>query len=146
MDANAYFFPSFQAAALAVHQLIGPPLFHLTWEIEEDCCALISHHFPDAINRGNILEEDAQSVAQLLGRHGPHGTALVLRVASLPRPDFSQINSSAQGPSGEEGSKFGHYANFIEDFEGRAIHRTIHHLTENVVFQQNQRQTTSPSA
>lgn len=130
------FFSGVEVAALAVHQLIGPPLLHLTWEVDDDCCAVISHHFPNAVNRGDVLKEDAKDIAHLLDRHDPHGAAMVLCTSSPPCPDFSGINSSAQGLAGQEGSKFGVYADLITELESLIGQRVMRHLTENVVMQQ----------
>ena len=130
------FFSGIEVAALAVHQLIGPPLLHLTWHDDVHCQAVIVHHFPDSIQRGDILQEDARQVLHLIERHDPHQAALVVFLAAPPCPDFSQIKADNAGLQGQEGSKFTAYVNLASQIEDGLGGRQVRHLAENVVIQQ----------
>lgn len=119
------FFSGVEVAALAFTQLVGEPLLHLSWEVDESCCEVIRHHFPAAHLRGDVLQEDPRQVAQLVDRHDPHGAALVVFVAAPPCPDFSIIHDSGQGLNGPEGSKFDSYVKLVQEIEAHLGGRSI---------------------
>ena len=129
------FFSGIEVAALAVQDLIGPILLHISWEIDPACQEIIQWHFPDAHLRGDVLQEDADAIANLVNKHDPHETCMVLFCSAPPCPDFSQISSSAQGFSGQEGSKFTAYTHLSNEIESRLGNRQIRYLVENVVMQ-----------
>ena len=130
------FFSGVEVAALAVHQLIGPPLLHITWETDEHCQQVIAHHYPSSVQRGNILEEDPRHIVHLIERHDPHQAAMIIFLAAPPCPDFSQIKEDQAGLEGIEGSKFTAYVKLASDIEAGLGGRQVRHLTENVVLQQ----------
>ena len=125
-----------EVAATAFTELIGSPILHLTWENDPDCINIISAKFPEAKLRGDVLQESAESVVQLIDRYDSHQTCVVFFMAAPPCPDFSQINSSAEGLSGVEGSKFTKYAELASQIETLLGPRETRHLVENVVMQQ----------
>ena len=118
-----------------MHDLAGPPLLHLTWETDPDCCKLIAARFPQAKPRGDVLKETASSVVEIIDKHDPHQTCAVIMAAAPPCPDFSQMNASAEGFDGAEGSKFTSYVQLADSIEAGLGPRQVRHLCENVVFQ-----------
>ena len=130
-ETNAFCF-----RATAFTDLIGAPILHLTWEIDQDCIHIINAKFPDPKHGGDVLKEPAESVVQIIDRYDSHQTCVVFFLAAPPCPDFSQINSSAEGLSGVEGSKFTKYAELAEQIEALLGPRETRHLVENVVMQQ----------
>ena len=46
-----------------------------TWEIDEDCNRLTRHHFPQAEQRGNFLEEDPRNIADWILQQDPDRVA-----------------------------------------------------------------------
>ena len=128
------FFSGIEVATLAVQELIGPVLLHLTWEIDTECQSIISWHFPQARHRGDVLQEDADQIIALINKHDPHETCLVLFCSSPPCPDFSSISSSAQGLTGKEGSKFTAYTSLSNKIEAGLGNRQTRYLVENVVM------------
>ena len=123
-------------AALAVHQLIGPPLLHITWETDEHCQQIIAQHYPSSVQRGDILAEDPRHIVHLIERHDPHQAAMIVFLSAPPCPDFSQIKENQAGLAGAEGSKFTAYVKLAADIEAGLGGRQIRHLAENVVLQQ----------
>ena len=93
-------------------------------------------HFPNAKIRGDVLKEDANSVIEIIDRHDPHQTCMVVFLSAPPCPDFSVISDSAKGFQGTEGSKFLVYAELAKSIEQGLGGREVRHLVENVVFQQ----------
>ena len=111
-------------------------MLHLTWETDPMCCKIIAEKFPDAKQRGDVLKESADDVVQLINRYDERHTCMVIFMSAPPCPDFSTINASAEGLSGEEGSKFTQYASLSRDIESKLGSRETRHLVENVVMQQ----------
>lgn len=130
------FFSGAEVAATAFTEMIGQPVLHMTWETDPVCAQLIAEKFPSSRQRGDVLKENAASVVEVIDRHDKHQTCVVVLMASPPCPDFSAINSSAEGLSGEEGSKFTAYAELARAIEGQLGSRETRHLVENVVMQQ----------
>ena len=130
------FFSGVEVAALAVHQLIGPPLLHISWETDEHCQQVITQHYPSAVQRGDLLAEDPRQIIHLIERHDPHQAAMILFLSAPPCPDFSQIKEDPAGFSGAEGSKFTAYVKLASEIEEGLGSRQVRHLTENVVLQQ----------
>ena len=100
------FFSGVEVATLAVHQLIGPPLLHISWETDEHCQQVIAQHYPSVVQRGDLLVEEPRQIIHLIERHDPHQAAMILFLAAPPCPDFSQIKEDQAGLAGAEGSKF----------------------------------------
>ena len=111
-------------------------MLHITWDNDEACQKLVKYHFPQSVQRGDILKEDANQVIHLVNRHDPHQTSMVLFLSAPPCPDFSQIKENNVGLSGTEGSKFTAYVKLVHDIEAGLGHRQVRHLAENVVMQQ----------
>ena len=94
-------------AALAVTQLIGPVVLHLSWETDPDCQAVNKWHFSKMMQRGDVLREDAEQVANLIHKYDPHETCLVLfcsaphartLVRSRPAHRGCQVTKVANSP------------------------------------------------
>ena len=130
------FFSGVEAGATSLTRLIGAPVLHLCWEIDESCIKIIQKHFPSAKLRGDVLTEDPKSVIDVIDRHDAHQTCLILFLAAPPCPDFSVISEGAQGLQGDEGSKFLKYAELAKKIEQGLGNRQVRHLVENVIFQQ----------
>lgn len=130
------FFSGVEAGATSLTRLIGAPVLHLCWEIDESCIKIIQKHFPSAKLRGDVLTEDPKSVIDVIDRHDAHQTCLILFLAAPPCPDFSVISEGAQGLQGDEGSKFLRYAELAKKIEQGLGNRQVRHLVENVIFQQ----------
>ena len=130
------FFSGVEVAARSFVNLVGHPVLHLTWEIDEGCCNIIRKHFPEAKIRGDVLKEDPKSIVELIDRYDSHQTCAVVFLAAPPCPDFSVISDSAKGLQGAEGSKFTQYANLVQSIEKDLGGREVRHMVENVIFQQ----------
>ena len=121
------------------------PLHTILWENDDECCALTSYHFPNAVHMGSIDTTDAASILDALDAADPEGQAAVLITAGPPCPDYTPIKgSSAQGRSGPEGRKFDTLCDLLtavlqEDRRRATEHlRPARHflpLIENVVMQ-----------
>ena len=89
---------------------------------------------PEAIHRGDFLQDDPNMVAQLIREHDPQGLMIVLFVAAPPCPDFSKIRDDAPGSAGPEGQKFTQYCAFVNKIEEQIPHKRVGHLVENVLM------------
>ena len=81
---------------MALETLVGDLCLHLSWETDDACLAVMAFHFPDAFQRGDLLQDDPRAVARLIKEHDPEQECLVIAAAGPPCPDFSVVNNSAQ--------------------------------------------------
>ena len=123
------------SSAYIVKQLTSGISLHLVWETDPECISVAQHHHPEALRRGDFLQDDAEAIAQLIKDHDPSGSMIILFVAAPPCPDFSRILEDAPGAQGEEGQKFTKYCAFANQIEMRLPHTRVGHLVENVVMQ-----------
>lgn len=114
-------FDGMESAALILRDIGCHISLHLSWEVGSDCIALLRHHFSDVQIRGDFLRDDA---AQLVSKHGPEGSMIVLLVGAPPCPDFSQINRIPQAPR-VEGQKFSQFCDFAIAIEDAIPHKRV---------------------
>ncbi len=115
--------------------IVGDLKLHLSWETDEACLAVMAYHFPDAIQRGDLLRDSPDEIAALIRQHDPEQERIIIAAAGPPCPDFSQVNGSASGREGPEGSKFVFYCDFVGRLETMLPQHRFEHLTENVRMQ-----------
>eukprot|EP00435_Cladocopium_sp_Y103_P030116 s227_g7.t1 len=101
--------------------------------MDQACCDIVSHHFPNVMHRGDVESETAEAIAAAVNQLDPHHEARVLCAAAPPCPDFSVVASSAQGRNGPEGRKFDVYCTLVEKLEPLLQKRQVLHLCENVI-------------
>ena len=118
-----------------MYQLVGEPRLALAWEIDNAATAITSHHMPFVKHRGDFMADSVPEIARLIHRHDPHQQCWILVLSAPPCPDFSSINSSAEGFSGSEGSKFDSFLQFSSQLEEELHEWTFIHLCENVIMQ-----------
>eukprot|EP00434_Breviolum_minutum_P002108 symbB.v1.2.001863.t2/scaffold77.1/size347087/34 len=123
------------AASLALETLVGDLRLHISWETDEACLAVLLDQFPDAVQRGDLTQEDPAAIAALVRKYDPKEECLIIAAAGPPCPDFSTVSHSAQGRSGPEGSKFVVYTDFVGKLEVELPQHRFEHLTENVRMQ-----------
>ena len=101
------FFDGTACAALACHALGITIRAMLSWEIDDQCIKVISHHFPATHHMGDALGIDVQRTMTLIEEVDPERECRVIITAGPPCPDFSRVRKrSAPGHNGTEGSKF----------------------------------------
>lgn len=75
---------------MALESLVGDLCLHISWETDEACLAILYDQFPDAIQRGDITQDDPAAVAGLVRKHDRNEECLIIAAAGPPCPDFSQ--------------------------------------------------------
>lgn len=114
---------------------MGDLRLHISWETHEACLAVMHQRFPNAVQRGDLLRDNPDQVAQLVLQADPAKECLIIAASGPPCPDFSVVNSSALGREGPEGCKFVQYCDFIGALEAALPDHRIEHLAENVKMQ-----------
>ena len=111
---------------------------YLSWEVDEDCKAVLRFRHPEALDRGDFLEDDPDKVISVIREHDPFGHLIVLFCGGPPCPDFSSIRENAPGSAGPEGQKFTAYCDFVEKIESGITNKRVGHLCENVVMEKGE--------
>ena len=142
---------SIGTAAHALHTLGARVVHHVTWEMNRECRAVLTHNWPQANLRGSFYDDAFDVVLNQVtvglakaATAGGSEPALVLATAGPPCPDFSRIRGAgATGRSGAEGRK-------IDDFIDRHLAPLRAHceeaglaftfLIENVVMKAQERE------
>ena len=117
-------------------EFCGPPALAMAWEIDHDCIEVTQTRFPYIVHRGDLSQDSPASVSEMIKKHDPHQTCVILLIAAPPCPDFSGITGNGQGFEGTEGCKFKAYVEFSKQLEAQLDGWECHHLIENVVMQQ----------
>ena len=107
-------FDGIGSAAHAMVETIGPPFLHICWEVDPECIAVVKKHFSSAIHRGDFLQEDIHSLAQMVSDHDPNSEKLIVFASAPPCPDFSRVCPDAPGKEGQEGRKFVEFCKFAD--------------------------------
>lgn len=128
------FFDGIGSAALCLQRIGVQPVLHVSWETDEDCRKVISHHFPEAHLRHDVCSDNVADIIKLINECDPDQTAEILMASGPPCPDFSIIREKAPGRSGPEGQKFDRYCEYANEIEQQVGSRIVHHLCENVVM------------
>ena len=143
-------FDGMGTAAHALHTLGARVVHHVACEVDQDCLALLGHHWPHAELHGSFYDDAFELIVKQASVGLAKGTAaggsepaLVLATAGPPCPDFSRIRGAgATGRKGTEGRKF---ADFIDQrLEPLRAHceksgLAFSFLVENVVMNNDDR-------
>ena len=130
------FFDGVGTAFIALENLCGPPALAMAWEIDPECIEVTQTRFPYIVHRGDINQDSPTAVSEMIRKHDPHQTCVILLLAAPPCPDFSSITGNGQGFEGTEGCKFKAFVKFSQQLEAQLDGWECHHLIENVVMQQ----------
>ena len=95
------FFDGVGTAFIALENLCGPPALAMAWEIDPGCIEVTQTRFPYIVHRGDINQDSPAAVSEMIRKHDPHQTCVILLLAAPPCPDFSGITGNGQGFEGE---------------------------------------------
>lgn len=127
------FFDGIATAALAVQDLQLDVKARISWEWDDECMAVSSHHFPDMQHRGNFELDTVDAILATLKEIDPHYAMHLIVTAAPPCPDYSRIRGiNAPGRSGEEGRKFDAWVALYLQLEARCGRR-VFLIVENVI-------------
>ena len=84
-------FEGIGVAAMVLQDLVGPLALHVSWECDPECLVLLQQHFPQALHRGDFLEDDPKAVAELVRQADPDAKMTIIQASAPPCPDFSRI-------------------------------------------------------
>ena len=129
------FFDGIGTAALALEGLGVKLAGYFSWEVDPECRKVVEHHFPFVQNRGDVAGDDPAAIATAVQNLDSENKATIVLAAGPPCPDFSVVNSSAQGRFGQEGHKFDLYCDLVEKLEPLLTPRKVVQLCENVICQ-----------
>ena len=121
------FFDGIGTAVIALENLCGRPALAMAWEIDPDCLEVTKTRFPYMVHRGGFIQDSPMSEAEIIGKHDPHQTCVILLIAAPPCPDFSGITGNGQGFGGIEGCKFKAYVEFAKKLEAQLDGWECHH-------------------
>lgn len=88
-----------------------------SWEIDELCMSISSHHVPSIQHRGDLTKDRPEALAQIIHDLDPSRQARILVLGAPPCPDFSRIRSNPPGRDGSEGLKFDQMCEFCRALE-----------------------------
>ena len=127
-------FEGIGVAAMVLQDLVGPLALHVSWECDPECLVLLQRHFPQALHRGDFLEDDPKAVAELVRQADPDAKMTIIQASAPPCPDFSRIKDDAPGKEGAEGSKFPKYCSFAKAVREELPEHYFLQLCENVIL------------
>ena len=144
-------FDGIGTAAHALRTLGAWVVYHVVWEVDPACRALLSHHWPQAHLRGSFYDDAFDTIATHISQGlaeaaaaGSTKPALVLTTAGPPCFDFSRIKGAgAAGRSGPEGRKFLDFVNMhLDPLRGHCKKSGVAFtfLIENVVMSNDNRE------
>ena len=119
---------------MVLQELVGPLALHISWECDPECLVLLQRHFPQALHRGDFMEDDPKAVAELVRQTDPEGKMTIVQASAPPCPDFSRIKDDAPGKEGAEGSKFPKYCRFAKAIRDELPEHYFLQLCENVIL------------
>ena len=128
------FFDGIGTSPFIIQAMVGTPRLALAWEIDEDCLKVSQVQAPFLVQRGDILTEHMQSVAQCIKDSDPDGECFVLITAGPPCPDFSTITNKADGRFHSEGSKFVVLCDKVAELEALLPEQKFGLVVENVAM------------
>ena len=119
---------------MVLQDLVGPLALHVSWECDPECLVLLQRHFPQALHRGDFLDDDPKAVAELVRQADPDAKMTIIQASAPPCPDFSRIKDDAPGKEGAEGSKFPKYCSFAKAVRQELPEHHFLQLCENVIL------------
>ena len=128
------FFDGVGTAPYVLEQMIGKPKLAFSWEIDPECLAIATSRVPWVMQRGDVFEDNMQSIAQTILEQDPGKEMLILVATAPPCHDYSRIKADAEGRHGPEGSKFVRFVEQLSTLEASLPDHRFELLAENVIM------------
>eukprot|EP00913_Durusdinium_trenchii_P007654 g7191.t1 len=106
----------------------------ISWEIDDACMAISSHRWPDLEQRGDIFQDQQDSLRDRIDEIDPNQECTILLTAAPPCPDFSRIRPDAPGREGPEGQKFDNMLRWFAAPSAIFKERKVLRMIENVIM------------
>ena len=116
-----------------LRQLDIQPAGAYSWEVNEQCLAVLRARHPHLYHRGDINQTKANILGKEI-RRWHDNKHLILIAAGPPCPDYSRIRPDAAGREGEQGQLFDVFARLVSSLEQELPDYHICMLVENVVM------------